>query len=104
VGVAENFVDLWFWALGRRFHISTNMESLFAEIELDLPYAIRITGRGTWYYSLRSGDSGYENQAEISKKLTDTLSIGLRQEMRKNIPGTDVSHFSLWRVFLGMDF
>jgi hypothetical protein len=104
LGVAENFFDIWFWIADKRYHLASNTESLFLEMELQLPYQIRLTDRGTYYWEMRGNDSGYENLAEISKQLTSSLSLGLRYELREKVPNIDVAHYSLWRLLLGLDF
>lgn len=101
-GVAENLFNVW--AIDRDASLSTNTESLFAELEWQLPYAIKVSDRFAWYYSIRTGEDGFENRFDLSKQLTENLHIGFRHEAREQIPNTDVSDYTLWRVLLGLDF
>lgn len=103
VGIAENRFD--FWILDpTQAHDTSYTESLFFEAELTLPYRIAITDRGSLFYSFANGGTGWENQLEISKKLTETLSLGMRHEVRVDTPGIDVTNYTLWRFMLGLDF
>jgi Protein of unknown function, DUF481 len=84
-------------------------ESLFAEADIKLVDRISITERVIYYHSFESGGDGMENQAEISKKLTDSISLSLRYEYRKEIGRQDprqgvVADYSLARLLLGFDF
>jgi hypothetical protein len=40
----------------------------------------------------------------VAKKLTETLSLGLRHEARYNAPDVRSADYSLLRLFLGFDF
>ena len=103
LGLAENRFDLWVVtpAYG---HAAAYAESAFLELELQLPYGIRITDRGTWYFSGTEGDFGRENQLEITKKLSDGFILGVRHEVRRDVPASQASNYSLWRVLLGLEF
>ena len=103
VGVAENLFDLWVLS-PIRSHTASNTESIFFESELTLPYRIAVTDRGSLFYAFGNGGTGWENQLEISKKLTETLSLGMRHEVRLDTPGIDVSNYTLWRFMVGLDF
>jgi len=102
MGVAENFFDTWDTAQGT--HTSARVESLFAEADLKLPWRIVVTERAVYYYTIATGNTGWENQFEITKKLTDTLSLGLRHEVRYNDPDLQSQDYSLLRFLIGFDF
>ena len=102
VGVAENFFDSWDTENGG--HGSAHVESLFAEADLKLPWRIVFTERAVFYYAIATGNTGWENQFEVTKKLTDTLSLGLRHEVRYNDPDVRSQDYSLLRFLLGFDF
>ncbi|WP_415663359.1 DUF481 domain-containing protein [Rariglobus hedericola] len=102
VGVAENFFDAWDTSAGG--HTSAQVESLFAEADLKLPWRIIVTERAVYYYAIKTGNDGFENQFEITKKLTDTLSLGLRHEVRYNDPDVRSQDYSLLRFLIGFDF
>lgn len=102
VGVAENFFNNW--DLTTDTEHSEYVESLFFEADLKLPWRIVVTERAVYYYSLASGNTGWEHQFELTKKLTETLSLGLRHESRYNDPDIRTEDYSMLRFLLGLDF
>jgi hypothetical protein len=102
VGVSENFFDVW--VTPTQSHTAQTVESLFAEFEAKLPWRISLTNRGVWYYSIRTHDEGWENRFEISKKLTETLTVGARHETRHNNPDVRAADYERLRVLFGFDF
>ena len=102
VGVAENFFDTWDTA--QASHTSARVESMFAEADLKLRWRITATERAVYYYTFATGNTGWENEFEITKKLTDTLSLGLRHEVRYNDPDLQSQDYSLLRFLIGFDF
>jgi hypothetical protein len=85
-------------------HTSQTVESLFAEFEAKLPWRISLTNRGVWYYSIRTKDEGWENRFEVSKKLTETLTVGVRHETRRNNPDVRAADYERLRMLFGLDF
>lgn len=102
VGVSENFFDVW--VTPTESHTAQTVESVFAEFEAKLPWRISLTNRGVWYYSVRTQDEGWENRFEISKKLTETLTVGARHETRHNNPDVRAADYERLRVLFGFDF
>ncbi len=102
VGVAENFFNTWDLVTDSRH--AARVESLFLETDVKLPWRIIVTERAVYYYSFETGGDGWEHQFEVTKKLTDTLSLGLRHEVRYNDPDVRTSDYSLLRLLLGFDF
>ncbi len=102
LGVSENVFDTW--VIPTEVHISQTVESLFAEIEAKLPWRITLTNRGVWYYSIAEQTDGWENRFEVSKKLTETLTIGARHETRRNNPDVRSADYERLRVLFGFDF
>lgn len=102
VGVAENFFDNW--DLTAEDHRSSTAESVFLEADVKLPWRVTLTERAVYFYTFKTGNEGWENQFEITKKLTDTLSLGLRQEVRRNDPDLRTEDYSLLRFLVGFDF
>ena len=102
VGVAENLFDTWI--LPTDNHVSQTVESVFAEVEARLPWRIVITDRGVYYYSFANETTGWENRFEISKKLTETLTMGLRHEVRYNNPDVRSEDYRRLRLLFGIDF
>ncbi|MGC4074853.1 MAG: DUF481 domain-containing protein [Nibricoccus sp.] len=101
-GVAENFFNVW--AIDSDDKSYSNIESLFFEAEAALPWRITITERGIWYYSIKDSTQGWENEFEFSKKLTDSLSLGIRHEFRQNNPDQRVQDYERLRFLIGYDF
>jgi hypothetical protein len=101
-GVAENLFDNW--QIDSNTHQTIQTESVFVEADLKLPWRIVMTERGVWYISVLRGSEGWEHQFEVTKKFTDTLSLGMRQEVRRNDPDVRSEDYSLLRFFLGFDF
>lgn len=101
-GIAENLFDTW--VLPMDLHSSENIESIFAEFEAKLPWRITVTNRGVWYYAITDQTEGWENRFEITKKLTETLTIGARHETRHNNPDVRSADYERLRVLFGFDF
>jgi len=102
-GVDENFFNVW--AIHNHEEKSyENVESLFFEAEATLPWRISITERGVWYYSIKDTTQGWENEFEFAKKLTDSLTIGIRHEFRQNNPDSRVQDYERLRFLIGYDF
>lgn len=101
-GVAENLFDVWQTNTGE--HHGRPIESLFGEWQAKLPWRITLNERAVYYYSLAQNDSGWENRFEINKKLTETLTVGVRHELRYNNPDVRASDYRLLRLMVGFDF
>jgi hypothetical protein len=101
-GLSENLFDTW--VTPTKTHSSINVESAFVEVEAKLPWRIVLTDRGVYYYSLTSHGEGWENRFEINKKLTETLTLGLRQEYRHNNPDVRSADYRRLRLMFGFDF
>lgn len=102
VGLAENLFHLWVDGIG--VERSENTESAFTELELKLPWGSRLIDRGVIYYSITSGDTGWENTLELNRKLSRSVSLGLRHEYRRNVPDVRVQDYRNLRLLLGFDF
>lgn len=102
-GVSENLFDVWTFNPGGR-HSSRTVESVFFETELTLPWRMAFTQRGIWYYPLRQDEDGWENRMDLNKKLTETLSVAIRHEIRRNNPDERVSDYTRLKLLLGLDF
>jgi len=102
IGVAENLFDVWTTAGESGRHFASANESLFAETEWKLPWQVTISDRGVMYYS--AGEAGWENRFQIDKKLSDTFSVGVSHELRRNNPDMRVSDYTKARIMLGIDF
>ncbi|HYP16474.1 MAG TPA: hypothetical protein VEQ65_04615, partial [Opitutus sp.] len=102
VGASENIFDTWVTPIDA--HFSQTVESLFTELEFKLPWRITVTNRGVWYYSIADKTDGWENRFEISKKLTETLTIGARHETRHNNPDVRSADYERLKMLFGFDF
>ncbi len=103
VGLAENIFDVWQTA-PTSTHSEHRTESMFVEADWKLPWRTTLTERGIWYYSILTGREGWENRVELNKKLTETISVGIRHETRHNNPDVRVQDYSLLRLLVGLDF
>ena len=101
-GISENIFDVW--QISQNQHHEQPIESVFGEWEAKLPWRVTLTDRGVYYYSLAKGTSGWENRFEINKKLTETMTVGVRHELRYNDPDLRSSDYHLLRLMLGFDF
>ncbi len=102
VGISENMFDTWSSSNGYT-HTSHAVESLFDEIELSLPWRITLTQRGVWYPVTKDHD-GWEDQIELNKRLTETLSVALRHEIRRNNPDGASQNYTRLKLMLALDF
>lgn len=102
VGLSENLFDTW--VTTEQTHVSQNVESVFVEVEARLPWRIVLTDRGVYYYSVVDQTEGWENRFEINKKLTETLTIGVRHETRHNNPDVRSADYRRLRLLFGFDF
>lgn len=102
VGIAENFFNNWDLTTGTERE--ARVESLFLEADLKLPWRITVSERAVYYYALATGNTGWEHQLEVNKKLTETLSLGLRHESRYNDPDVRTEDYSMLKLLLGLDF
>ncbi|WP_438481422.1 DUF481 domain-containing protein [Oleiharenicola lentus] len=103
VGVSENLFDTW-GMTAIRSHTSRTIESAFVEAELKLPWRITLTDRSVYYYAVSSGDSGWENNFELSKRFTETLSTAIRHEIRSGTPDSRVQDYTRLKLMIGLDF
>ncbi len=102
-GISENLFNVW--NSGPNPSQSARaVESMFEEAELKLPWRMTLTQRGVWYNPFHSGRIGWENTAELAKKLTETLSVSLRHEIRRNNPDGSSQDYTRLKFLLGIDF
>jgi len=102
VGASENVFDLWSSVHGAT-HGSRAVESFFDEVEFALPWRMTLTQRGVWYPEARNRN-GFEDQIELNKKLTETLSLALRHEIRRRNPDGASPDYTRLKLLLGLDF
>lgn len=102
VGVSENLFDDWNSAPFPN-HSSRGVESFFDETVLLLPWRMTLTQRGVWYPE-STRHSGYEDQIELSKKLTETLSVAIRHEIRRSNPDGASQDYTRLKLLFGLDF
>lgn len=102
LGVSENLFDIWS-SVPTPTHGSRAVESLFDEVEMALPWRMTLTQRGVWYPESNHGQ-GWEDQIELNKKLTETLSLALRHELRRNNPDGASQDYTRLKLLIGLDF
>ncbi len=103
VGVSENLFDVWTTSTPTD-HTARTVESAFVETELRLPWGLLLSERGVYYYSFSSQDDGWENQIDLTKKFTATLSTSIRHETRQGSPDGKAQDYTRLRLLLGLDF
>lgn len=103
-GLAENIFNTWPMDRAKE-DTEYSVESLFGEASLQLPWRITVTERGAWYFAV-AGDSdpGWQNEFELTKKLSDALSFSFRYEVRFNNPDPRVTDYERARFLLGFNF
>ncbi len=105
VGISENLFDLWNTTTGAQdSHSSRAVESAFLETEFKLPWRMSLTQRAVYYYSIASATDGWENQIELTKKFTETLSTSIRHEIRRDNPDGRAPDYTRLKLLLGLDF
>jgi hypothetical protein len=102
VGVSENLFDIWSFAPGGT-HGSRAVASLFDETELSLPWRMSLVQRGVWYPEA-AHHAGWDDQIELNKKLSETLSLALRHEIRRNNPDGASPNYTRLKLLLELDF
>ena len=102
VGVSENLFDTWTQGPVAS-HNSHVVESTFVETEFKLPWRTTMTQRAVWY-PFATGRTGWENHVELSKKLTETLSLSVQHEIRRNNPDGSAQDYTRLKLLLGLDF
>ncbi len=103
VGVSENLFDVWTTSPPVS-HNSRGAESAFVETELKLPWALLLTDRGVYYHSFSSGNAGWENRVELTKKFTEALSTAIRHETRQGSPDGTAQDYTRLKLLVGLDF
>lgn len=103
-GVSENIFSVWTTPAATAAQDTHTAESVFLEGEMKLPWRISITDRGIYYYSIARDTEGWENRFEIDKKLTETLTVGMRHELRTNNPDVRVADYRRLKLLFGLEF
>lgn len=104
VGVSENLFDVWNSQAQADAHTSHAVVSTFEEIEFTLPWRMTLTQRGVYYPGLNNRTDGFEDRVELNKKLTETLSVGIRHEIRRHNPDGASPDYTRLRLLFGLDF
>lgn len=102
-GISENLFDVWNSA-PQAEHDSRAVASLFEETELILPWRMTLSQRGVFYVPFTGQANGWENRVELNKKLTETLSVAVRHEIRRHSPDGAAQDYTRLRLLLGLDF
>ena len=103
VGLSQNLFDTWNTAPLVEGHTSRGVISAFEEAELTLPWRITMSQRAVWY-PIRAQKDGWENRFEVNKKLTETLSMSVRHEIRRNNPDGTAQDYDRLKLLFGFDF
>lgn len=103
LGVSENLFDTWTFGPAAT-HNSRVAESMFVEAELKLPWRMTMSERAVGYNPFTNQRYAWENRVDLTKKLTETLSVSVRHEIRKNNPDGSAQDYQRLRLLLGLDF
>ncbi|MDR0902722.1 MAG: DUF481 domain-containing protein [Opitutaceae bacterium] len=103
-GLAANYFNTW--PMDKRLEETEySQASVFGEASLTLPWRITVTERGTWYFmGDGSSTTGWQNAFELTKKLSNALSFGIRHEIRRDNPDPRVADYETTRFLLGFNF
>lgn len=101
-GVSENLFNVWNSVPTTKRGTRT-VESIFEETEFTLPWRMTLTQRGV-SYPLTNHAEGWENKVELNKKLTETLSVSVRHEVRRNNPDGTSPDYTRLKLLFGFDF
>lgn len=101
-GISHNRFDTWNTAPVAD-HLSASVQSIFEEVDLKFSRRIGLTQRGVWYPVPNRRD-GWGGHIELNKKLTETLSIAFRYEVRRQNPDGSAQDYSKTKLLLGLDF
>lgn len=101
-GISHNRFDTWNSAPVAD-HQSVSAQSVFEEIDLKLPWRISLAQRGIWY-PVPSQRDGWDGRIELNKKLTETLSVSFRYEIRRHNPDGSAQDYNKTKLLLGLDF
>lgn len=102
LGVSENFFNVW--VRPSDLSRAANNESLFAEVEWKLPWDARLVHRGVLFVSAKRGSFGVEDSIELIRKLSPTVSVSVKHELRENVPDVRLQDYHNLRLLLGYDF
>lgn len=103
LGLSENLFDTWTFGPAAA-HNSRVAESAFVEAELKLPWRMTMAERAVGYNPFTNQRYAWENRVDLTKKLTETLSVSVRHEIRKNNPDGSAHDYQRLRLLLGLDF
>lgn len=101
-GASANLFDVWNSAPAPE-HDSRAVASMFEETDFSFPWRIKLTQRGV-AYPVPGKSTGWENKIEVNKKLTETLSVAVKHEMRRDSPDGSAQDYSRLKLLLGVDF
>ncbi len=102
VGVAADLFDIWNSA-PTPAHNSRAATSVFEEVDFTLPWRMTLSQRGVGYL-VPGRPAGWENRVELNKKLTETFSVSIKDEIRRNSPDGSAQNYSRLKLLFGLDF
>jgi hypothetical protein len=102
LGATANLYQIAFYNLDADLAIHGG--ALFGEAEWLLPFSIRLRNLLQFVHYPRFDQSGVTNELELTKKLTDSLSLSLRHEYRHVTPDPRIESYRRLRLLIGYDF
>jgi hypothetical protein len=101
-GVSENLFDIWNSAPAPE-HSSRAVASVFEETDFTFPWRMALSQRGVGY-PVSGQPNGWENRIELNKKLTETFSVAIKHEIRRDSPDGSAPDYSRLKLLFGLDF
>ncbi|MCU0792549.1 MAG: DUF481 domain-containing protein [Opitutaceae bacterium] len=102
LGATANLCQIAFYDLDAELDIHGG--ALFCEAEWLLPASIRLRDLLQFVHYPRFDQSGVTNELELTKKLTDSLSLSLRHKYRRVVPDPRIESYRRLRLLLGYAF
>ncbi len=102
VAATWSFFDLTNYDLGTESSFSA--PSLILENNLRLPWAFELRQKGQVYYLAAEQTFGWDNEADLIKRLNKTLSLTLRHQYRRDYPALGLNPINRLRLLFGVEF
>lgn len=101
VALGRDRIAIDLLSLDRRLY--TSATSLLLENKLHLSPRVSF-GNTLFVYFWRDGSTGFDSQADLSYKLSEQLSVGLRHEYRRNAANLEIGSFSRFSLTTRLGF
>jgi hypothetical protein len=102
VGFSAQLYQIEFYGLDESLHVAGPV--IFLEADWDLPWATHLRNRTQAVHYPRFDQSGFVNELELTKKVTESLSLSVRHEYRQVSPDPRLESYRRLRLLLGYSF